>query len=188
MPCSGFIQSVADRVLPAASIPSAAHYHIFNEPSVASGSNPAYSPLAAIFARSLHRPATLPNTHARSYIRTPCNAHYHRILAASGYWCTRGNNLIPEHLAFIIYANTRGDFVLGGLQALFENDLDRALHAVVEGERRCALDPGCREVGSACMACMHVGEPSCRYYNRSLTREALFGPNGYLIRRTPVSP
>ena len=45
------IRSLPTEFFPAASIPSTAHYHIFNEPSVASGSNPAYKPLAAIFAR-----------------------------------------------------------------------------------------------------------------------------------------
>ena len=35
--------------------------------------------------------------------------------------------LIPLHLAFVVYPSTRGDFVLGGLQALFEHDLDKAV-------------------------------------------------------------
>ena len=69
MPCPAFIRSFADRVLPAASIPSAAHYHIFNEPSVASGSNPAYKPLAAIFAR-LYTAGNTPRDD--SHIRGKC--------------------------------------------------------------------------------------------------------------------
>ena len=89
--------------------------------------------------------------------------------------------LIPLHLSFVVYASTRGDFVLGGLQALFEHDLEKALAEVVHGESRCALDPGCSRHGGACVACLHVGEPSCRYYNQFLTREALFGPDGYLL-------
>jgi hypothetical protein len=88
--------------------------------------------------------------------------------------------LVPLHLAFVVFAATRGDFVLGGLQALFENDLDKALREVVHGEPRCALDPGCTRNGSACAVCLHVGEPSCRYYNQFLARTTLFGPNGYL--------
>jgi hypothetical protein len=30
------------------------------------------------------------------------------------------------------------------------------------------------------MACLHLGEPSCRYYNRFLDRSVLFGARGYL--------
>lgn len=88
--------------------------------------------------------------------------------------------LVPLHLAFVVFAASRGDFVLGGLQALFENDLDKALREVVHGEPRCALDPGCTRNGSACAVCLHVGEPSCRYYNQFLARATLFGPEGYL--------
>lgn len=88
--------------------------------------------------------------------------------------------LAPLHLGFYIYAAARGDFVLGGLQAVFESDLDRLLQDVVDGEHRCALDPGCRASGGACMACLHVGEPSCRYYNQYLDRNVLTGDEGYL--------
>jgi hypothetical protein len=89
--------------------------------------------------------------------------------------------LIPLHLAFIVYASTRGDFVLGGLQALFEHDLDKALDDVVGGEHRCPLDPGCAKHGGACVACLHVGEPSCRFFNGFLDRDVLFGPAGYFV-------
>jgi hypothetical protein len=88
--------------------------------------------------------------------------------------------LVPTHLSFIVFANTRGDFVLGGLQALFENDLEKALHEVVRSEHRCGLDPGCEHNGAACAVCLHVGEPSCRYYNQFLSRTILFGATGYL--------
>jgi len=88
--------------------------------------------------------------------------------------------LVPLHLGFVIFAASRGDFVLGGLQALFENDLDKALREVVHGEPRCPLDPGCTRNGSACAVCLHVGEPSCRYYNQFLARTALFGSFGFL--------
>jgi hypothetical protein len=95
--------------------------------------------------------------------------------------------LVPSHLSFIVYAAARGDFVLGGLQALFESDLDAALADIVSGERRCALDPGCSKHGAACVACLHVGEPSCRHFNQMLSRETLFGPSGYLVKGSPVS-
>lgn len=88
--------------------------------------------------------------------------------------------LVPHHLGFIVYAASRGDFVLGGLQALFETSLHRFLADFVTGESRCPLDPGCRSGGGACMACLHLGEPSCRWFNRFLDRAALFGERGFL--------
>jgi hypothetical protein len=88
--------------------------------------------------------------------------------------------LLPHHLSVIVYASARGQFVLGGLQALFETALNRLLDAVVHGEARCPLDPGCRAGGGACMACLHLGEPSCRWYNRFLDRAILFGAHGFL--------
>lgn len=89
--------------------------------------------------------------------------------------------LIPHHLTFVVYAASRGDFVLGGLQAVFETSLHRFLNDLVDGESRCALDPGCRSGGGACMACLHLGEPSCRWFNRFLARSELFGPRGFLL-------
>jgi hypothetical protein len=88
--------------------------------------------------------------------------------------------LIPLNFGFFVYAAARGDFVLGGLQALFENDLGDLLHELVDGEHRCALDPGCSKSGGACVACLHLGEPSCRLFNGQLDRHALAGPGGYL--------
>lgn len=88
--------------------------------------------------------------------------------------------LVPHHLCAIVYAAGRSEFVLGGLQAVFETALDRFLDAVVTGEVRCPLDPGCRNGGGACMACLHLGEPSCRFYNGFLDRASLFGPGGFL--------
>ncbi|MEU8251657.1 hypothetical protein [Nonomuraea sp. NPDC048916] len=88
--------------------------------------------------------------------------------------------LLPHHLSFVVYAVARGDFVLGGLQACFETNLHRVLEEIAEGESRCPLDPGCRSGGGACMACLHLGEPSCRWYNRFLDRSALFGRPGLL--------
>ncbi len=89
--------------------------------------------------------------------------------------------ILPHHLSFIVYASARGHFILGGLQALFETALNRALDIFIHGESRCPLDPGCRAGGGACMACLHLGEPSCRWYNRFLDRATLFGPTGFLM-------
>lgn len=113
------------------------------------------------------------------------HSYAHRVMRRASAFCgidrdSLSEYLVPLHLAFIVYASTRGDFVLGGLQALFEHDLDHALEDVVCGEHRCALDPGCSNNGAACVACLHVGEPSCRYFNQFLSRQMLFGPTGYL--------
>jgi len=90
--------------------------------------------------------------------------------------------LVPLHLGFFIYATPRGDFVLGGLQAVFESRLHSLLDSVLADEHRCAMDPGCEKGGGACAACLHVGEPSCRSFNQLLGRETLFGTHGYLRR------
>jgi hypothetical protein len=88
--------------------------------------------------------------------------------------------LVPLHCGFFVYAASRGDFVLGGLQAIFETELDRVLRELIHGDHRCVLDPGCQRGGGACVACLHLGEPSCRYFNSFLDRSLLFGPTGYL--------
>jgi hypothetical protein len=88
--------------------------------------------------------------------------------------------LLPHHLCFVVYAASRSDFVLGGLQAVFETSLNRFLEDFLTAESRCALDPGCRSGGGACMACLHLGEPSCRWFNRFLDRSCLFGDRGFL--------
>ncbi len=92
--------------------------------------------------------------------------------------------LLPHHLSVIVYAAARGEFVLGGLQSVFETGLDTLLNLLVHGESRCPLDPGCRAGGGACMACIHLGEPSCRWFNRFLDRRVLFGGNGFLTGTT----
>lgn len=88
--------------------------------------------------------------------------------------------LVPHHLGIFIYATPRGQFVLGGLQSVFETDLDRLLDQQVEAETRCPLDPGCDRATGACLACLHIGEPSCSHYNKFLDRKTLFSQNGYL--------
>lgn len=92
--------------------------------------------------------------------------------------------IVPTHASFFVYAAARGDFVLGGLQAVFESELDQLLDDVAASEHRCPLDPGCQRAGGACMACLHLGEPSCRYYNSFLDRAVLGGLSGYLATLT----
>ncbi|NYJ03920.1 hypothetical protein [Petropleomorpha daqingensis] len=88
--------------------------------------------------------------------------------------------LVPSHLGFFLYASPRGDFVLGGLQSVFETNLDQLLDTVTTAESRCPLDPGCARGAGACSACLHLGETSCRAYNTFLDRRGLFAAGGYL--------
>jgi hypothetical protein len=99
-----------------------------------------------------------------------------------------GELLVPLHAGFFVYAAARGDFVLGGLQAVFETELDELLADLVTAEHRCPLDPGCARAGAACVACLHLGEPSCRYYNGYLDRRTLFGGTGYVSLASEFSP
>jgi hypothetical protein len=87
--------------------------------------------------------------------------------------------VLPHMFSFFVYAAARGDFVLGGLQALFETELHHLLSGLVDDEHRCALDPGCAETTGACAVCLHLGEPSCRMFNTSLSRAVLAGGKGY---------
>lgn len=115
---------------------------------------------------------------------TLVHSYSHRVMRRISGFCgidrdSLAEYLVPQHLAFVIYATSRGDFVLGGLQAVFEHDLDKVIDDVVDGEHRCALDPGCEKEGGACVACLHVGEPSCRFYNQYLDRATIFGADGF---------
>jgi hypothetical protein len=87
--------------------------------------------------------------------------------------------VLPYAFGFFVYAPAKGDFVLGGLQALFETELHLLLRELVEDDQRCALDPGCNDNGSACAVCLHLGEPSCRMFNTFLSRKVLAGGRGY---------
>jgi hypothetical protein len=134
-----------------------------------------------------------------SFLRSPGSAvlslvhsYAHRLIRRLSVYAGIERNslsefLVPFHLGFFVYAATRGDFVLGGLQAVFETDLHLLVSDFVRSEHRCPLDPGCSQVGAACVACLHLGEPSCRFYNRYLSRATLFGEHGYIdALRVPV--
>jgi hypothetical protein len=87
--------------------------------------------------------------------------------------------VLPYTLGFFVYAPAKGDFVLGGLQALFETELHILLRELLQDDQRCALDPGCNDNGAACAVCLHLGEPSCRLFNTFLSRRVLAGGTGY---------
>lgn len=120
-----------------------------------------------------------------SALLTLLHSYSHRLIRRAAVFAGIDRNalaelLVPTHCGFFIYAAARGDFVLGGLQAVFETELADLLRDVTAADHRCPLDPGCKRAGGACMACLHLGEPSCRYYNRYLDRRCLSGTDGFL--------
>ncbi|MCA9610315.1 MAG: hypothetical protein KC619_32190 [Myxococcales bacterium] len=124
-----------------------------------------------------------------SAILTLVHSYSHRLIRRAAVIAGIDRNalselLVPLHLGFFVYAAARGDFVLGGLQAVFETELDKLLSDLVTADHRCALDPGCKRAGGACMACLHLGEPSCRYFNAFLDRGTLSGVSGFLRAAT----
>lgn len=132
----------------------------------------------------------LPAPTPGSDLLTLVHSYAHRVIRQTGVYAgidrdALAEYLVPLHLGFFIYAAARGNFVLGGLQAVFETELNHLIDTVVDGEHRCALDPGCARGAGACLACLHLGEPSCRYFNTYLDRNSLFGRAGYLTQRLP---
>ena len=114
-------------------------------------------------------------------VTTLVHSMSHRMVRHASFYAGIDRNalaelLFPHTLSFATYAIPRGDFVLGGLQAVYAYDLDQLLHKVVFDESRCALDPGCSSnpEGAACAVCLHLGEPSCRMFNTKLDRKVLF--------------
>ncbi|KSZ56023.1 hypothetical protein Z045_25585 [Rhodococcus pyridinivorans KG-16] len=83
--------------------------------------------------------------------------------------------LFPTNCTFLIYANTRSEFILGGLEHVYRYDLAEAL-TELDAESRCVFDPPCRNsFGGACAACLYVSEVACARFNTVLDRNLLFG-------------
>ncbi len=113
-------------------------------------------------------------------IHSFCHAFIKRAAVFAGIERSALSELVlPYCFGFFVYSAARGDFILGGLQALFESELHTMLDGLVEDEQRCALDPGCADNGGACAVCLHLGEPSCRMFNTMLARSTLAGGAGY---------
>lgn len=148
--------------------------------------DPSAARLAILAAVDLPAPGDKPNIPTPgSDLFTLVHTYAHRVLRQTAVLAgidrdALSEYLVPSHLGFFIYAAARGDFVLGGLQALFETELDHLLDRVVDAEHRCPLDPGCSRGSGACSACLHVGEPSCRAFNTFLDRRVLTGSEGFL--------
>ncbi|MFJ3713372.1 hypothetical protein [Streptomyces sp. NPDC090053] len=83
--------------------------------------------------------------------------------------------LFPSNCAYLVYANTRSEFTLGGLEHVYRFDLEDALREL-DAETRCVFDPPCRrDFGGACAACLHISEVACTRFNTVLDRNLLFG-------------
>lgn len=127
-------------------------------------------------------------THLTTLIHSYAHALIRRAAVFAGIERSALSELVMPHaFGFFVYAAARGDFVLGGLQAVFESELDGLLTFLVDDEHRCALDPGCADNHSACAVCLHLGEPSCRMFNTHLSRKSLAGQYGYLAMATALS-
>jgi len=153
---------------------------------LSSTTDPRAARLAILAAAVVPYAGDQPNTTLGSDLLTMVHSYAHRVVRAVSVFAGMERSslselLVPRHLGFYVYGAGRGDFVLGGLQAVFDGELHRLLDAVVYDESRCALDPGCGNEGGACPACLHLGEPSCRLFNRFLDRGTLFSGSGYLV-------
>jgi hypothetical protein len=104
----------------------------------------------------------------------------HRAMKALAARCGLNVNslaefLFPSNVSFLLYANTRSQFVLGGLEHVFRYDLPDALTELA-AESRCMFDPPCRtSFGGSCAACLHASEVACQRFNTVLDRNLLFG-------------
>jgi hypothetical protein len=139
--------------------------------------------VSVIAAADIPGPGDEPSTPtAGSDLFTLVHSYAHRFMRQAAVFAGIDRDM-PASLGFFVYAADRGDFVLGGLQAVFETDLDQLLGQVSRAEWRCPLDPGCSRGAGACSACLHLREPSCRAFNSYLDRRVLFGPMGFLHGR-----
>ena len=104
----------------------------------------------------------------------------HRFMKALAVRCGLNADSLAEYLfpsaaAFLIYANTRSEFVLGGIEHVFRFYLGDAL-SELDADPRCVFDPPCRRsFGGACAACLHASEVACERFNTVLDRNLLFG-------------
>lgn len=129
-------------------------------------------------------PELLPSDPVTKLLTTLVHSYAHTFIRQASVYAgiertSLSELILPYAFGFFVYAAARGDFVLGGLQALFETELDQLLDRIVCGEHRCALDPGCSDNGGACAVCLHLGEPSCRLFNVLLSRSVLARGTGY---------
>ena len=103
----------------------------------------------------------------------------HRVVGALGDRAglrreSLSEHLLPFNLSFIVYADTRSDFVMGGLEHVYRNYLSECLWGLPDAVR-CVFDPPCNRGAGACAVCMYLSENSCERFNSALSRHFLFG-------------
>jgi hypothetical protein len=118
-------------------------------------------------------------------VLTVIHSASHRMMKSLSARCGLNIDSLAEHLfplngAFLVYANKRSQFTLGGLEYVFRRDLADALTELT-AETRCLFDPVCRDRETACTACLYVSEISCARFNSALSRKALFGGQASLV-------
>ncbi|GAA2818684.1 hypothetical protein [Crossiella cryophila] len=117
----------------------------------------------------------------------------HRFMKALAVRCglhidSLSEYLFPSAAAFLIYANSRNEFTLGGIEHVFRYDLDAAL-TELDADPRCVFDPPCRRsFGGACATCLYTSEVACERFNTELDRNKLFGTLPPPAGATPVPP
>ena len=117
----------------------------------------------------------------------------HRFMKSLAARCGLNVDSLAEYLfplapAFLIYANTRSEFVLGGIEHVFRFDLSDAL-SELDADPRCIFDPPCRRsFGGSCAACLHTSEVACERFNTVLDRNLLFGTLPPVVDVPPPSP
>jgi hypothetical protein len=92
-----------------------------------------------------------------------------------------GEYLFPRMGAFVVY-NSNTVYNLGGLTTLFEEELRELLNKTRFDPlaKSCVYDPVCSEHHeSSCHACTHLGEMACAFFNRGMSREFLYGADGF---------
>ena len=84
--------------------------------------------------------------------------------------------VLPRALTFAVYCRHPHGATIGALASLFEQSLAEWLSQIFSDTRRCLFDPVCHQQhGGNCLACTHLAETSCRFFNLNLGRSFLFG-------------
>lgn len=87
-----------------------------------------------------------------------------------------GERIFPSVPAILIYSSERGEFKLGALKDLFQNNIYPWIDLAFKNSRpkQCVYDPVCFEGEGACHSCLYLNPISCSYFNQELTRHTLF--------------
>lgn len=89
-------------------------------------------------------------------------------------------HFFPYNLSFAIYPRARGEFVIGGLRTVLEQNLNEIVERAMDNDQ-CIYDPNCYVSKGADHGCLFLPETACTFWNRNqlLSRWDLFGgPSG----------